>query len=89
MEEVMFLDAASQAALVRSGEVSPDELVEQAISRIEKLNPELTPSSSRSSRRHAPRRKPHPDGQFRGVPYLLKDLASSPKVTSRATASPG
>ena len=60
----MFLDAASQAALVRSGEVSPDELVEQAISRIEKLNPELTPSSSRSSRRHAPRRKPHPDGRL-------------------------
>jgi amidase len=80
----MFLDAASQAALVRSGEVSPDELVEQAISRIEKLTPELTPSSSRSSRRHAPRRKPHPDGRFRGVPYLLKDLASSPKVTSHA-----
>jgi hypothetical protein len=37
----MFLDATTQAALVRSGEVSPDELVEQATSRIEKLNPEL------------------------------------------------
>jgi amidase len=85
----MFLDAARQAALVRSGEVSPDELVGQAISRIEKLNTELTPSSSRSSRRHAPSRRPPPDGRFQGVPYLLKDLASSPKVTSRATVSPG
>jgi amidase len=89
MEEVMFLDATRQAALVRSGEVSPDELVEQAIRRIEKLTPELALSSSFSSRRHAPRRKPPPDGRFRGVPYLLKDLASSSKVTSRATVSPG
>ncbi len=64
----MFLDAATQAALVRSGEVSPDELVEQAISRIEKLNPELTPSSSRSSRRHAPRREPPPRRPVSGRP---------------------
>jgi len=89
MEEAMFLGATTQAALVRSGEVSPDQLIACSTSRIEKLNLELTPSSSRPSRRHAPRCKLPPDGRFRGVPYLLKDLASSPKVTSRTTVSPG
>jgi Asp-tRNA(Asn)/Glu-tRNA(Gln) amidotransferase A subunit family amidase len=64
----MFLDAARQAALVRSGEVSPDELVGQAISRIEELNTELTPSSSRSSRRHAPSCRPPPMAGFRASP---------------------
>jgi hypothetical protein len=33
----MFLDATRQAALVRSGEVSPDELVEQAIATLRSL----------------------------------------------------
>ena len=35
------LDATAQADLVRRGELSPGELVEAAIARIEKLNPEL------------------------------------------------
>jgi hypothetical protein len=36
-----FLDACAQAQLVRQGAASPAELVDDAISRIEKLNPEL------------------------------------------------
>ena len=35
------LDATAQAELVRTGKVSPLELVESAIVRIEKLNPTL------------------------------------------------
>ena len=35
------LDATAQAELVASGEVSPQELVDGAIERAEKLNPEL------------------------------------------------
>ena len=35
------LDATGQAELVRRGDVSPAELVDAAIARIEKLNPEL------------------------------------------------
>ena len=68
MEEAMFLGATTQAALVRSGEVSPDQLIACSTSRIEKLNLELTPSSSRSSRRHAPRRKLPPTAGFGASP---------------------
>ena len=35
------LDGVAQAALVKSGEVSPRELVDAAIERIERLNPQL------------------------------------------------
>jgi amidase len=35
------LDATAQAALVRDGNASPLELVDAAIARIEKFNPEL------------------------------------------------
>ena len=68
MEEAMFLGATTQAALVRSGEVSPDQLIACSTSRIEKLNLELMPSSSRSSRRHAPRRKLPPRRPVSGRP---------------------
>jgi hypothetical protein len=68
MEEAMFLGATTQAALVRSGEVSPDQLIACSTSRIEKLNLELTPSSSRSSRRHAPRRSCPPTAGFGASP---------------------
>jgi Asp-tRNA(Asn)/Glu-tRNA(Gln) amidotransferase A subunit family amidase len=36
-----YLDATAQAALVRNGDASPLELVDEAIGRIEKLNGEL------------------------------------------------
>ena len=36
-----WLDATAQAELVRSGEAKPLELVEDAIARIESLNPQL------------------------------------------------
>ena len=36
-----WLDATAQADLVRRGEVSPQELVEAAIARIEAVNPRL------------------------------------------------
>jgi amidase len=60
------LDATAQADLVRTGEVSPLELVDAAINRVEKLNPQLNPGSIRASSRPASRR-PLPDGPFTGV----------------------
>jgi len=72
-----FLDATALAALVRTGEVSPVELVEAAIDRIESLNPELnaviTPLFDKA--RAAAGSPDLPDGPFRGVPMALKDLA--------------
>ena len=70
-------DAIGQAELVRSGEASPTELVDDAIARIEALNPELnaviTPLFDKA--RAAAAAADLPEGPFRGVPFLLKDLA--------------
>jgi amidase len=76
MSELARLDATGQAELVRDGEVSPSELLEGAIGRIEALNPELNAViSDLSDKAIAAAGRPLPDGPFRGVPMLLKDLA--------------
>src|SRR5580700_10697739 len=70
-----FLDACALAQLVRDGAASPLELVDEAISRIEKLNPEL--NAVIRTRYEEARREAGgglPDGPFRGVPIVLKDL---------------
>lgn len=69
-----WLDATAQADLVRSGEVKPLELVEEAIGRVESLNPQLNAvihTSFEKARDAA--RADLPDGPFRGVPFLVKD----------------
>jgi len=75
MTDLMRLDALAQAELVQSGEVSPLELVDAAIAKIEKLNPILnavvTPMFD-TAREVA--KSPLPDGPLKGVPFLLKDL---------------
>lgn len=75
-DELVTLDATGQAELVRQGAVKPIELVEAAIARIERLNPQLnaviTPlfdkARAQATALHLP------DGPFRGVPLLLKDF---------------
>ncbi|MBW2390740.1 MAG: amidase [Deltaproteobacteria bacterium] len=69
-------DALGLAALVASGEVSASELVETAISAIEELDPALNAVIHKSyERAREEARGDLPDGPFRGVPFLLKDLA--------------
>lgn len=62
---------------MRSGQASPSELVEAAIERIERLNPQINsviyPRFDNARAEAADQRK-LPDGIFRGVPFLLKDL---------------
>ncbi len=74
--EYTSYDALGLAELVRQGKVSPRELVDTAIARIESLNPGLNavihPMFERA-RREA--EATLPDGPFRGVPFLLKDLS--------------
>src|SRR5690349_15085140 len=69
------LDATAQAELVRKKEVTPLELVDAAIARIEKINSKLnaviTPLYDKA---RAQARGEIPAGPFRGVPFLLKDL---------------
>lgn len=76
-EAIIDLDATAQAEAVRKGEVTPLELVELAIARIEKLDPRLNAVIHRSFDRARQEAKGTlPDGPFRGVPFLLKDLAA-------------
>lgn len=69
-------DAVGLAALVRAGEVSAGELVEAAIRRIEARNGELNAVIHEmfDKARAAAESPELPDGPFRGVPMLLKDL---------------
>ncbi len=70
------LDATATAELVRSGTASPTELVQAAIERVEALDPRLNavihPLFEKALAAAAGE---VPDGPFRGVPFLLKDLA--------------
>jgi amidase len=72
------LDATAQAELVGSGEATPVELVEAAIARVEELNGELNavihPLFDEGREAAAGEL---PDGPFRGVPFLLKDIGAS------------
>ena len=77
MTDSTWLDATAQAELVRSGDASPKELVEAAIARIEALNPQL--DAVIRPRFDAARQEAAgdiPDGPFKGVPFLLKDLGA-------------
>src|ERR1700722_12192513 len=70
------LDATAQAELIRRGEATALELVDAAIQRIEKLNPQLNAvvwerfEQARAEARSAQL----PRGPFTGVPFLTKDL---------------
>src|SRR6266511_1835718 len=72
--ELALLDATAQAALVRRGELSAEELVCTAIERIERLNPSLNAVVT-TAYDQVLRARP-PAGPFQGVPFLLKDLGT-------------
>lgn len=71
-------DATAEAELVRSGEATPAELAEAAIARVEALNGDvnavihpLFEEGLEAARGELP------DGLFKGVPFLLKDLGAA------------
>lgn len=71
-------DALGLAALVRRGDASALELVDAAIERIEALNPRLNAViHPMYEQARAAALAPIPDGPFRGVPFLVKDLLST------------
>ena len=75
-DELAFLDATAQADLVRRRKVSPAELVQAAITRIERVDRELNaviiPLFEKARAEAAG--PALPDGPFRGVPFLVKDI---------------
>ena len=76
IDELSTLDAVAQAELVRRREVTPVELVDAAIARIEKVNPTINAVIHKHfERARAQAAAKLPEGPFRGVPFLLKDLA--------------
>ena len=72
------LDGLDLAALVRRREVSAGELLEEAIARVERVNPRLNAVIRPlydEARQQA--KGPLEDGRFKGVPFLLKDLQAA------------
>jgi len=78
LNEYFRYDATGLAELVRKGEVHPGELLESAIAKTQALNPSLNAiihtfyDRARSLASDA-----LPDGPFKGVPFLFKDLADN------------
>lgn len=75
MDTLMRLSAVEQARLIRTGQVSVDEMLDAAIASIERLNPTINAvvltlfDRARDEARRVDRAAP-----FAGVPLLLKDM---------------
>ena len=70
-------DATAMAEQVASGAVSPDDLLDAALARVAALNPKLNAvvlMQEQAARKAI--RDGLPEGPFRGVPFLLKDLGA-------------
>jgi amidase len=75
--DLAFVDATAQAQMVRSGDVTPLELVDAAIARIEKVNPELNAVIHERFERAREEALSPDAGPFAGVPIVIKDLDGS------------
>jgi Asp-tRNA(Asn)/Glu-tRNA(Gln) amidotransferase A subunit family amidase len=81
-------DAVSLAELVRTRQVTPLELVDAAIERIERHNPALNAVVHTAfDEARAAAKGALPDGPFKGVPFLIKDLGQRVKGWPRTSAS--
>jgi amidase len=68
-------DGLGLAHLVRRGEVTPLELLEEAIVRIERHNPKLNAVVYKAyDEAKQTAKEKLPDGPFKGVPFLIKDI---------------
>ena len=76
-------DALAQSARIRSGETTPEALLEATLERVAALDGPLNAVvATFADRARAQARSPLPAGPFGGVPLLLKDLndyAGTPK----------
>ena len=76
--ELSRLDSYGLAEVIRSGDVSPVEAVQASINRIERLDGELNAVvTERFERALEDAAGEIPDGPFKGVPFILKDLWTS------------
>jgi amidase len=76
-DDLAWLDATAQAELVAKGDASPEELLDAALARAERLNPQLNAIvRPMEAEARAAIAAGLPDGPFKGVPFLLKDLGA-------------
>lgn len=88
MRDYADYDGLGLAALVRKGDVTPAEVLEAAIERIERHNGALNAVTFKAydeARKTAAGALP--DGPFKGVPFLIKDLGLRVRGWPRTSAS--
>jgi len=77
ISEYATYDATGLAELVSKKEVTPLELLEEAIARVEKHNPTLNAVVYKAyDEARSAAKSDLPDGPFRGVPFLIKDIGA-------------
>lgn len=74
-DALIGLDATALAALIRARELSPAELLETTLARIDAGEPRLNAISVDMRERARGQLAAGVEGPFAGVPFLLKDLA--------------
>jgi amidase len=74
MDDYAEYDGVGLAELVSKRDVTPAELVEAAIARIERHNPQINAVVHKAYDEARAGADALPDGPFRGVPFLVKDL---------------
>jgi amidase len=95
MSDLAFTPAVEQARLIRSRQVSPVELTELYLERIERLDPQLNSfvtvaaESARAAARAAEAALAQPDlPPFHGVPISLKDLDVTAGIRTTMSCRP-
>ena len=88
MDDYSEYDGLGLAELVRNRQVTPAELTEAAIARIERHNPTLNAVVYKAyDEARGTAASNLPDGPFRGVPFLIKDLGAQVKGWPRTSGS--
>lgn len=71
-------DGVGLAALVRRGEVSPEDLLDSALARLAAVNPEVNAVvATFADKAREARGRQDPASPFYGVPFLIKDLLAA------------
>jgi amidase len=89
MRDYANYDGLGLAELVRKRDVTPGELLDAAIERTERHNPKLNAVVYKAydEARAVATTSALPDGPFKGVPFLIKDLGVRVKNWPRTSAS--
>ena len=83
MDEILDSDATSQLQKLASKEISPKELMEATLDRIEKVNPKVNAIVSLQNREELIKKAESPlPGPLKGLPIAIKDLEETKGITT-------